>query len=33
MDDAIKLILLILAVYGTYHSARTAIRLAGELFG
>jgi hypothetical protein len=33
MDDAIKLALLILAVFGAYHSAKTAIRLAGELFG
>lgn len=28
-----KLILLLLALYGTYRSARTAWRLAVELFG
>ena len=33
MDDVIKLGLLILAVYGAYHRAKTAGRLAGELFG
>lgn len=33
MDDVIKLALLILAVYGAYHSAKTAIRLTGELLG
>jgi hypothetical protein len=33
MDDMIKFTLLILAVCGAYHSAKTAIRLAGELLG
>lgn len=33
MDGAIKLALLILAVCGAYRSAKTAIRLASELFG
>lgn len=33
MDDVIKLALLILAVCGAYHSAKTTIRLANELFG
>jgi hypothetical protein len=31
--DLGKLLLFILAVYGTYKSARTALRLGAELFG
>ena len=33
MDDFIKLLLFVGAVVGTYHSAKTAWRLGGELFG
>ena len=33
MDDAVKLVMLLIALYGTYKSARTALRLWGELFG
>lgn len=33
MEDAFKFLLLIVAVYGAYHSTKTALRLAGELFG
>jgi hypothetical protein len=33
VDDAFKLLMLIVAVYGAYQSAKTALRLAGELFG
>ncbi len=33
MEDTFKFLLLILAVYGAYHSTKTALRLAGELFG
>jgi hypothetical protein len=31
--DMAKLLLFLLAVYGTYHSAKTAWRLGNELFG
>lgn len=31
--DVSKLVLFLLAVYGTYHSAKTAWRLGNELFG
>jgi hypothetical protein len=33
MDDALKFVMFLIAVYGTYKSARTALRLAAELFG
>ena len=33
MDDAFKFLLLIFAVYSAYRSTKTALRLAGELFG
>jgi hypothetical protein len=33
MDDLAKLVLFLLALYGAYHSARTAWRLGTELFG
>jgi hypothetical protein len=33
MDDAMKFVMLLTALYGTYRSARTAWRLIGELFG
>jgi hypothetical protein len=33
VEDAFKFLLLIVAVYGAYQSAKTALRLAGELFG
>jgi len=32
-DDALKVLMFLAALYGTYKSARTAWRLAGELFG
>jgi len=31
--DPVKLIMFLIAVYGAYRSARTALRLGGELFG
>jgi hypothetical protein len=31
--DMVKLAMFLLSPYGTYKSARTALRLAGELFG
>lgn len=31
--DVVKLILFFAAVYGTYKSGRTALRLGAELFG
>jgi hypothetical protein len=33
MDDIIKVLMLVAAVYGTYRSARTTLRLGAELFG
>lgn len=33
MDDTVKIVMLLIALYGTYKSARTACRLVGELFG
>jgi hypothetical protein len=33
VDDAAKFVMLLIALYGTYKSARTAWRLIGELFG
>jgi len=33
MDDFIKLLMFLAALYGAYHSARTAWRLGAELFG
>jgi hypothetical protein len=33
MDDFIKFLMLVGALYGAYHSAMTAWRLATELFG
>lgn len=33
MDDAVKFLMFLIAVYGAYKSARTAWRLGGELFG
>ena len=33
MDDAVKLVMLLIALYGTCKSARTAYRLVGDLFG
>jgi hypothetical protein len=33
MDNIVKFAMFLLALYGTYKSARTALRLAGELFG
>jgi hypothetical protein len=33
MDDFIKFLMLVAALYGAYHSARTAWRLGTELFG
>ena len=33
MDDAEKLVMFLIAIYGDYKSARTALRLGGELFG
>ena len=33
MDDFGKLLLFLGALYGAYHSARTAWRLGNELFG
>jgi hypothetical protein len=33
VETLVKFAMLLVAVYGTYKSARTALRLAGELFG
>jgi hypothetical protein len=33
MDDAVKFVMFLIAIYGAYKSARTALRLGGELFG
>jgi hypothetical protein len=33
VDDAMKFAMLLVAVYGACRSARTALRLAAELFG
>jgi hypothetical protein len=33
VDNVAKFVMFLLALYGTYRSARTAVRLAGELFG
>jgi hypothetical protein len=33
MDDFIKFMMFVGALVGTYHSAKTAWRLGGELFG
>ena len=33
MEDFIKFVMFVGALYGTYHSAKTAWRLGTELFG
>jgi hypothetical protein len=33
VDDAMKLLMFVVALYGVYRSAQTALRLGGELFG
>jgi hypothetical protein len=33
VDDAVKFLMFLIAVYGAYRNARTALRLGGELFG
>jgi hypothetical protein len=33
MEKIVKLVMLAGALYGAYHSGKTALRLAAELFG
>jgi hypothetical protein len=33
VDDAIKIMMFLIAVYGAYKSVQTVLRLGGELFG
>jgi hypothetical protein len=33
VNDAVKLVMFVVAIYGVYRSAQTALRLGAELFG